>query len=333
MQPLLVPALARTHTLTRAPRHDVVRDLLGLQAQFSRNPELSLRLRAQPEDAPWDEGLVKIWAHRGTMYVVNRAELGLYLSAADRGGDFQDGWWGMSAEEQRFWAPFIQERLGEGPQSREDLKQACRDAGMDGELLAKAFYGWGGLIKEMVGRGMLVCSTGTDKSYALAGPVAWMDRDDARRVLIRRYFHTFGPASKRDCAAFFGYPMRELQPLLHEILPQLDRMALDGTDYYFVHPLPEADVPDCVLLPGFDALVMAYRDRARLIDPKHLRKLVNLAGIVFPAAILRGRVRARWKLEGDKVTVTPFERLYKKDEAALRRAAKRMLNAGKVTFE
>lgn len=333
MDALLKSALQRTHTLAPAPRREVVRDLLGLQAQFARNPELSLRLRGAEVGGAWDEGLVKIWAHRGTMYVVNRSELGLYLSAAGHGGPFQDGWWGMTAGEQADWAPFLLEQLAEGPRSRNELKDACRRAGMAEDLLPRAFYGWGGLIKEMVWRGMVVCSTGTDKSYSLAGPVDWMDRDDARRILIRRYFRTFGPATRRDCAAFFGYPLKELNPLLREILPELDRMTLGGEEYYFVGPLPEVEVPDCVLLPGFDCLVMAYRDRARLIDPVHLKKLVNVAGIVFPAAILRGRVRARWKLERDSMTVTPFERLYKKDEAALRWTAKRMLDAENVVFE
>ena len=77
---------------------------------------------------------------------------------------------------------------------------------------------------------------------------------------------------------------------------------------------------------------MAYRDRDRLADAAHRQKIVNAAGNVFPVAILRDRARARWKLEDDRLLVTPFERLLKKDEAALKRAARRELNVRQVVF-
>ena len=265
--------------------------------------------------------------------MVRREELGLYLSAAGQNGPFQEYcWFGMTVGEQSRWAPFIQEQIALGNDTRDGLKRACMQAGMSEELVHKAFYGWGGLIKEMAWRGMLVCGTGTDKRYALPGEIEWMDRNDARRILVRRYFETFGPATRQDCRAFFGYPARELDPILKEVLPELIETPLGGARYYHARPLEEGEIPPCVLLPGFDQTVMAYRDRDRLVDAAHLRKVVNAAGIVFPVAVLRGRARARWKLDGEKILVTPFERLLKKDEAALKRAARRELNVRQVEF-
>lgn len=331
---LLYNTLKSVHSLARAPKAEVARDLCGLQAQFSRNPQISLRLRASDySDADWDDGLVKIWSHRSTIHMVRREELGLYLSAAGQNGPFQEYcWFGMTAGEQSRWAPFIQEQIALGNDTRDGLKQACVQAGMSEELVHKVFYGWGGLIKEMAWRGMLVCGTGTDKRYALPGEIEWMDRNDARRILVRRYFSSFGPATRQDCRAFFGYPARELDPILKEILPELIETPLGGARYYHARPLEEGEIPPCVLLPGFDQTVMAYRDRDRLVDAAHLRKVVNAAGIVFPVAVLRGRARARWKLDGEKILVTPFERLLKKDEAALKRAARRELNVRQVEF-
>ncbi|MDO4355729.1 MAG: winged helix DNA-binding domain-containing protein [Clostridia bacterium] len=324
---LLYNSLAGLHSLERAPKADVVRDLCGLQAQFSRNPQYSLWLRAR-DYAPntWDDGLIKIWSHRGTIHVVAESELGLYLSAADCGGEYQEDRWGMSADEQARWAPFIAGQVRQGNDTRDGLKRACKAAGMAEELLPRAFYGWGGLIKEMCWRGQLACRTGTEKRYMVPNPPERMERDEARRVLIRRYFDHFGPATVQDCQAFFGYRMTELHPLLDEILPELHRTEIDGRTYYHARPLiEEAALPECVLLPGFDQLVMGYKDRSRYLDPANARKLVNIAGIVFPAVILRGKIRARWKLDGERLLVTPFERLLKKDEAAVRRTAKREL--------
>lgn len=87
-----------------------------------------------------------------------------------------------------------------------------------------------------------------------------------------------------------------------------------------------------MLIPGFDQLVMGYRDRTRFIRPDHARRLVNMAGIVFPGILLRGQIRARWKEEGGRVLVTPFEPLLKKDETAVRRTVKKMLGIREVVF-
>lgn len=330
----LYSTLKNTHTLERAPGNSVVSDLCGLQAQFSRNPQISLRLRASDYDeSTWNDGLVKIWSHRGTIHVIRADELGLYLSAAGNNGPFCDGAWGMTQADQQKWAPFIQNEIAKGNDAREGLKNACASAGMDDALAHRTFYGWGGLIKEMVWRGMITCSTGTDKRYSIPEKVEWLDRDDARRTLVRRYFTTFGPATKRDCAAFFGWPAAELNPILSEILPGLHETAVGTQRYYHAAPLQEGEIPPCVLLPGFDQTLLAYRDRSRLIDKVHLRKAVNMAGIVFPVILLRGRIRARWKLDGVRIEVTPFEKLLKKDEAAINKAAGKALNIRKVEFE
>lgn len=330
---LLYNTLVNLHSLERAPRMQIVRDLLGLQAQFSRNPEISLRLRAN-DYAPdtWDDGLVKVWTHRGTIHVVAEDELGLYLSAADP-GEFLDGAWNMTVGEQHRWAPFIADQVRAGNDTRDGLKRACADAGMSSILLERAFNGWGGLIKEMANRGLLACATGTDKRYVLPERVVWMPRDDARRALIRRYFETFGPATPADCRGFFGWPTAELNPLLDELLPTLSKTTVGKRRYYHVRPLiQDGTLPDCVLLPGFDQLVLGYRERSRFLDPRHSRKVVNMAGIAFPVILLRGMLRARWKLDGRRVFVTPFEHLLKKDEAAIRRAAKKELGLKEVVF-
>ena len=57
---LLYYTLRGAHALNRAPKLQLARDLIGLQAQFSRNPEYALRLRASDYSPDWSEGLIKI---------------------------------------------------------------------------------------------------------------------------------------------------------------------------------------------------------------------------------------------------------------------------------
>ena len=191
-------------------------------------------------------------------------------------------------------------------------------------IASYVFYGWGGLIREMVTRGQIVCGTGTQKEYFIPKSVVWVDRDQARRVFLRRYFAHYGPATVSDCRYFFGnWKKKDMDPLLKELLPTLNCMEIGSKRYYSARePVTEGDMPPCVLVPGFDQLVLGYRDRDRMIDARFLRELTNMAGIVFPSVLIRGRIQARWKLAGKQVIVTSFDRRLKKDEAAIRRKVK-----------
>ena len=319
---LLYNSLNGLHLLRKADTHTVVSDLMGLQAQFANYPKASLRIRASDyqEEDPF-RGLVKIWSHRGTMHLVPEDELGLHLAAFDNGGPFREGHWGISQIDAECWAEFILEEIRQGNNTREGLKAACTVAGMGEELLHHAFYGWGGLIREMVTRGMIVCGTGTQKEYYIPQPVYWMDRDEARRVFLRRYFEHYGPATVADCRYFFSnWKKADMDPLLNELLPHLVCTKFGEKKYYSLsEPETGADLPPCVLVPGFDQLVLGYKDRERMIDRRFLRELTNVAGIVSPSVLIRSQIRARWKLSGSELVVTAFDWLLKKDEAAVHR--------------
>ena len=322
---LLYNSLKGLHLLGKADTHTVVSDLMGMQAQFANYPKASLQIRASDyqEEDPF-KGLVKIWSHRGTMHLVPEDELGLHLSAFDNAGSFQEGYWGISRRDAAYWAAFIEEEIGQGNGTRNQLKAACVRAGMGEELLHRVFHGWGGLIREMVTRGRIVCGTGTQKEYFLPKPVVWVDRDEARRIFLRRYFEHYGHATVSDCRYFFGnWKKKDMDPLLKELLPTFDCLKIGSKRYYSARePVTDGTIPPCVLVPGFDQLVLGYKDRDRMIEARFLRELTNMAGIVSPSVLIRGRIRARWKIVGQEIVVTFFDRRLKKDEVAIRRKVK-----------
>ncbi len=324
---LLYNSLKGLYLLDKADTHRVVSDLMGLQAQFANYPKASLKIRSSNyrEDDPF-AGLVKIWSHRGTMHLVPEEELGLHLSAYDNGGPFIHGYWGISQADADYWAPFIEEQIGQGNNTRDGLKTACAERGMGEELLHRVFYGWGGLIREMVCRGRIVCGTGTQKEYFLPKSVVWMDRDQARRVFLRRYFEHYGPATVQDCRYFFSnWKKNDMDPLLKELVPELVCSVIDGKKYYSIYePVTDGAIPECVLVPGFDQLALGYKDRDRMIDRRFLRELTTISGIVSPSILLRSRIRARWKLDGSRLLVTSFDKRLKRDEAAIRRKVRQV---------
>lgn len=322
---LLAVTLDRQHLLRRdASCVQVASDLLGLQAQFSTGPRDALRARASDfSPQGWDRGLVKIWSHRGTIHVVPARELWLHLSARDNRGPLANLWdgWGIPVGEAERWADVIRAEVSSGPRGREELKEACRAAGMSDWLLERVFNGWGGLLKEMCDRGMLVYEAGTAKRFS-AVPEApeWLPRDEARAELVRRYFERYGPATMQDCAAFLGYRASEVASLVRRSALPLRELTCRGATLSYLGELPsptEARVPGCVLLAPFDQIVLGYRDRSRLIDAPDLSRVTNRAGIVFAAVLYRGRARARWRREGRRVTVTEFRPLSDTARAAI----------------
>ncbi len=324
---LLYSSLKGLYLLNKADTHTVVSDLMGLQAQFANYPKASLRIRASDfQEADPFAGLVKIWSHRGTMHLVPEDELGLHLSAYDNAGPFVHGYWGISQADAEYWAPFIEEEIERDNNTRDGLKVACAQRGMGEELLHQVFYGWGGLIREMVCRGRIVCGTGTQKEYFIPNPVIWVDRDQARRVFLRRYFEHYGPATVSDCRYFFSnWKKNDMDLLLNELLPELVCTVIDGKKYYSLHaPDTDGALPECVLVPGFDQLILGYKDRDRMIDRCFLRELTTISGIVSPSILLRGRIRARWKLDGSRLLVTSFDKRLKRDEAAIRRKVRQV---------
>jgi hypothetical protein len=68
--------------------------------------------------------------------------------------------------------------------------------------------------------------------------------------------------------------------------------------------VPEA--PEVLLLPGFDELLLGYRDRTLSADPRHTPLFASSNGIFAPTVMLHGRAVGTWKLTAGQVVVTPF---------------------------
>lgn len=332
---LLLRALSRQYLLQKGPRREVVPALCGLQAQFANNPRYSLQLRASDFfEESWSEGLLKIWSHRNTLHLVLEEELGLYLSAKEGPPrPWEDSWWGIPKAVKPYWSDFIREEIRKGNDQREGLKDACRRAGMEQALLERVFHGWGGLLKEMSDRGLVAYRPGTQKRFVLPDKVVFWELETARLEILTRYFRAYGPATLQDCAAFTGYGMAETRRLFQKLSCPLEELACGGERYFYCRDTGDCaqsgdsetpKLPQCLLLTGFDPMIMGYRDRSRVMDPSDRDKVITCSGIVYPTVLLHGRIRARWQRSGDKLVVTPFIPLSRRSEelisAAVRRA-------------
>jgi hypothetical protein len=153
-------------------------------------------------------------------------------------------------------------------------------------------------------------------------------RDEALAELARRYFTSHGPATLQDFVWWSGLTVRDARAaiamndavLRHVLVDERPRFRLRGAGAP-LHPLAEA-----CLLPPFDELIVSYRDRTAMVDPKFVPRL-GLGGVMSPTILLKGRVVGSWRrrIVGHRVQVQlfPFVRLAARDRAAVERAATR----------
>jgi DNA glycosylase AlkZ-like len=149
------------------------------------------------------------------------------------------------------------------------------------------------------------------------------DLADAAAVVLARYLEAFGPASRRDAAAWAGVAQRDFAGAFDR-LETVSFRDEHGTELLDLPgaPLPPPDTP---LPPRFlahwDQPLLAYEQRDRIIPPELRPLKLTLSG--DPTVLIDGRVAASWSIEDGRITITPhreFERTAELEAEALRTA-------------
>jgi hypothetical protein len=144
-------------------------------------------------------------------------------------------------------------------------------------------------------------------------------RAEAIAFAIRRYLAAFGPATRADVSQWSGVPIRDLAPgfdalALRSLRDENGRELVDLPRA----PLAPADAPAPPrLLPRWDELLLAHKDRTRVLPDKVRRTVIHKNGDVQQTFLVDGFVAGLWRQEGGRIALEPF--------APLPRAVKREL--------
>ena len=161
-----------------------------------------------------------------------------------------------------------------------------------------------------------------DARFRLA-PAA--DPEPATRELVRRYLAAFGPATPADVQVWSG--LKGIKATFAELdLVEAAAGVFDLPDA----PRPGPDVPAPVrFLPAFDNLLLAHRDRSRIIADEHRPKIVTKNLRVHPTFLVDGVAAGTWQVKATKrkatLTLEPFERLTKAHRQELTDEGERLL--------
>ncbi len=155
--------------------------------------------------------------------------------------------------------------------------------------------------------------------------------------LIARYLRAFGPASVADVQAWAGITR------LGEAAASMDLRRYRDPDGRELLDLPELTVPDPDvpapprLLGPFDQTILSYADRTRVISDDYRKRVITQNGLVKGTLLVGGFVRGFWEIKTAKkaavVELTPFEKLPKRDLAALESAAGQLMSWAEPTAE
>jgi hypothetical protein len=128
----------------------------------------------------------------------------------------------------------------------------------------------------------LICSGAMrDKqhTYALleerAPPAPKLSRDEALAELARRYVVGHGPAQAKDLAWWSGLVLDEAKRAFEACGSSIKRTAFDGKTYFLAAapPVVRRRTPVVHLLPNYDELLVAFKDRSAMIDCRDLRNV------------------------------------------------------------
>jgi hypothetical protein len=290
--------LARGHLLERAPAEglvEVVRDVGGIQAQVTAAAELSLAARVEgiaQEDvraALWERReLVKTWTLRGTLHLHPADELALWIAArravlgeADAEGGTPD----RIAE--------VVEAIGEALRGKRLLREELADevvrrvGAWPRERLAS---GWGFFLGDAAAAGLLCFGPPQGQKVSFVRPDEWLGPQpeiESRAALAevaRRYLSAYGPVTHSQFREWFGsrsFKAPDALRLFESLGDELVEADVEGRPARLLAADPDlsrAPVRGHVrLLPEYDAFVMGFRERDRLV-PEAVRAQVAAHG-------------------------------------------------------
>jgi hypothetical protein len=160
-------------------------------------------------------------------------------------------------------------------------------------------------------------------------PKLELDAEPDLEAVVRAHLAAFGPSTAADVQSFTG-----LKGLKDHIPDDAIALKLEGgrTPLYDLPgaPRPDPETPAPVrLLPDFDSVLLAHKDRRRILDDEHKPRLKTKNLRVLAVILVDGRVAGTWTVERTKakaaLAVEPFGKLPRGAKGELEAEAERLL--------
>jgi hypothetical protein len=303
---------------------DVVRHLVGLQAQIASATALAIRVRtngASSDDVERERAtggrLVQSWLMRGTLHLVAADDIDwlvpllaptLLARAARRYAEL-----GLDEATLARSVDVLGHLLESGSATRDELFEGLAASGIDPSG-QRGIH----LVQHAAFRGV-VCfgaSRGSEPTWTLRmSRRDGLDREQALTHLALRYRTGYGPSDPRDLASWSGLTVtdaREAWRFADET--ERSEEGTGGSRKGADHPREplQSKRPLVRLLPHFDPYLLGYRSRDLILPKAHSARIWTGGGYVLPTVVVDGQVVGTWnserKKDGLSITVSPLGR-------------------------
>jgi hypothetical protein len=291
--------------------HDVVRHLLGVQAQIYGASHLAIRARSPlPTSADvetavtQDRSLVWTWAMRGTLHLISAEDYGWLVPLLVRRAIpnalrrlAQEGVPDDHAEQ----AIRLTESLvaNHGHLSRAEIAEGVSKKGIRIEGQAAAHLVWLASARGLICHGPV---QNGERHFVLVSD--WLGGrrsrlpDDGLKELALRYLKSHAPATPEDLARWAGITLSEARTGWAQIASRVRAVSTRQSEMSILRS-QKNEVQEAVtrLVPSFEEFLLGWESRAFCVSKAVEREIIPGGGILRPAVIRGGRVVGTWSLK------------------------------------
>ncbi|UVI37557.1 winged helix DNA-binding domain-containing protein [Brevibacterium spongiae] len=319
-----------------SPAGAVVEHLGCVQAQALGGAltSVALRLGADATDgvaavrAAIDAGeIVRSWTQRGTIHLTTAKDIGWVLSLTGartmRSTAKRREFFGITDPMLDAAAELAVAALREhGALTREELLEAFAPLGA-GDEYGHARY----LITSLALQNLIVQAPmiegKDDMKYVLTAD--WvptpteLDAEAALREWMRRFVLSHGPVTIDDATRWTGLPKTQVRNAVRSCVDagEIVSVRIGEIDHVQAPDLEdrlsewESAAHETMLLPGFDEIILGYKDRTATLDAEHEKLVVPGGNGMFKNTVVTGtRAQGTWKRSprktGPRVIVVAF---------------------------
>lgn len=315
------------HRPRRLETADLVRHLVGVQAQVLAGAGLALRARSDGLTADLvdrarqhDRSIVQTWAMRGTLHLIAAEDYGWLVPLvveprlANAFRRLREE--GVPAGQPERAVRLIGQMVGrEGPLTRQEIAERLSRQGIHTEGQAIAHLVWLAAVRGVVCHGP---DRGREPEFVLVrdwlGEPQTREREAALGHLAVRYLTCHGPAEPADLAFWSGIPLRDANRAWRAVGDRLVAVDTDRGTRWTLHGQHDVAPRGQVrLLPAFDEYLLGWRDRDFAVAPAYWERINRGGGWLHPVALSDGRVVATWRAKAGpaspQLDTSPFEPL------------------------
>lgn len=143
-----------------------------------------------------------------------------------------------------------------------------------------------------------------------------VDETNARKLSVKLYLASFGPATENDAAWWTGFPKGQIRQIIRDLQDKVSHVKILETKAD--HILLSSDMKSLMslrppkkhvinILPTLDPYLMGYKDRDRYLNQDHYNFIFDRSGNATSTILLDGRVIGVWDFEEPFVKIFLFE--------------------------